>query len=76
MRFASRRFRQTLKKLKTRRVSKTKPTKAKKTKKAKGKKQRGGGNTLTRSIPNAAIIVNPGDPIHEEQDPDPEPALE
>lgn len=74
MRFANRRFRQTLRKLKTRRLSKANQTR--RLKKAKGKKQRGGGNTLTRSIPNAAVIVNPGAPIHEEQDADPEDALE
>ncbi len=74
MRFANRRFRQTLRKLKTRRL-KSKTRCSKKGKK-QSHKQKGGGNTLTRDIPNAAVIVNPGKPIHEEQDADPEDALE
>jgi hypothetical protein len=73
MRFANRRFRQTLRKLKTRRLSKAKATR--KTRK-QTHKQKGGGNTLTRTIPNAAIITNPGEPIREEEDVDPESALE
>ena len=77
MRFANRRFRQTLRKLKTRRL-KSNTRRLAKGKKAKGKKQsqKGGGNTLTRDIPNAAIIANPGEPIREEEDADPENALE
>jgi hypothetical protein len=74
MRFANRRFRQTLKKLKTRRLSKAKQTR--RVSQTKKQKQRGGGNTLTRTIPNAAIITNPGEPIREEQDVDPEHALD
>ena len=71
MRFANRRFRQTLRKLKTRRL-KSKTRRSKK----QSHKQKGGGNTLTRDIPKAAVIVNPGKPLHEEQDADPEGALE